>query len=176
MEYRMLAALIIRLAGLLLIVSTVNSAAKSFSYFIHAGSAEKVGIGLLLLSVFVSAILPVVIGALLIYFPKAVTTNVLKIQGLESGTENDLRPLQRVAFAVVGLWLVVYAILDAVYVYAKTRVYFRILEEMPSYSKLPPISPDDFGSIVSAVLQLVIGLWLLIGNRSIVNVLARLRG
>lgn len=176
MEHRALASLIIRIAGLLVIVSAITNAARSFGPFFDPTTVQKIGIGLLLLSTLVSVGIPILLGLVLVYFPSAITTRVLRIEGLDAGGENDTRPLQRVAFATIGLWLTAYALIDAVYLYAKARLYFRILEEMAAYSKPPPISPDDFGSLVSSGMQLIIGLWLLVGNRGIVNVLARLRG
>src|SRR5438128_1609531 len=176
MEHRALAALIIRIAGLLVIVSAITNAARSFGPFFDPATVQKVGLGLLLFSTLMSVGIPILLGLVLVYFPGAITTRVLRIEGLDAGGENNTKPLQRVAFATIGLWLTTYALIDAVYFYAKARLYFRILEEMPAYSKPPLISPDDFGGLVASGLQLIIGLWLLLGNRGIVNALARLRG
>jgi hypothetical protein len=120
--------------------------------------------------------IPLIVGLILIYLPGTITSRVLKIEGLESGSESNVVPLQRVAFGAIGLWLTVYAVLDAIYVYVKTRIYFRLLEDMPAYARPPSLSPEDFASLVAAALQLALGLWLLLGNRGIANVIARLRG
>src|SRR5262245_7310380 len=171
MGHRALAALIVRVAGLLVIVSSITYATKSFGPFLVADMAQKVGLELLLASALVSVVIPIALGLVLVYFPGTITSQVLRIEGLESGNESDLRALQRVAFATIGLWLTLYAVIDAVYFYSKARLYFKILEDMPAYSKPPPLSPDDFGGLVSSGLQFIIGLGLLIGNRGIVNVL-----
>jgi hypothetical protein len=176
MEHRALAALIVRIAGLLIVVSAITNAAKSFGPLFHPDSSEKIGLGLLLLSAVVSVIIPVVLGLVLIYFPGAVTTKVLRIEGIETRGEIQVRPLQQVAFAAIGLWLVVYAILDSIYIYAKTRIYIRLLEEMPAYVKPPSISPDDFAGYVSSGVQLLIGILLLVGSRGLANAISRLRG
>jgi hypothetical protein len=176
MDHRALAALILRIAGLLVIVSAITYATKSFGPLVVADNIPKMGIALLLASVLVSVVMPVLLGLVLVYFPGTITTRVLRIEGLEFGNDNDFKALQRVAFATIGLWLALYALIDAVYFYSKARLFFQFLQGMPSYSKLPPLSPDDFGGLVASGLQLIVGLWLLIGNRGIVNVLTRLRG
>ena len=176
MEHRALAALIIRIAGLIVIVSAITYTAKSFGPFFVADTAQKLSTDLVLVSIVISLVIPVVLGLLLVYFPGAITTRVLKIEGLESGSEKDTQAIERVAFAAIGLWLTLYAVIDAVYFYAKARLFFRFLEDMPAYAKPPPILADDFGGLVSCAVQLLIGLWLLIGNRGIENILGRLRG
>jgi hypothetical protein len=168
--------MILRIAGLLIIVSTITNAARSFGPFVDFDTVRKLGIGLLVLSILISVAIPILLGLLLVYFPRTITTRVLKIEGLEAGNESNTNALQRIAFATIGLWLAVYAVIDTVYTYAKARLYFRFIEEMPSYAKPPSLSPDDFAGFVSSALQLIIGLWLVFGNRGVVNALARLRG
>jgi len=175
MEHRALAALIIRIAGLLVIVSSVSKGAESIGPIFRSDLFEKVGISLLLLSIAVSVVIPVILGVVLINFPRSVATKVLRIEGLDPASEKEVRPLQQVAFAAIGLWLTIYAILDAVYVYARARIYNRFFESMPAHVALP-LGSDDFGSLISSGLQLLIGLFLLIGHRGIVNALARFRG
>ncbi len=176
MDHRALAVLIIRVAGLLVIVSAIGYAAKSFGPFFFAETFQKVSVGLLLVSIFVSIVVPVALGLVFIYFPGTITTRLLRVEGLESGSEKDTKPLQRVAFATIGIWLTLYAMIDAVYFYSKAYLYLRFFEDMRAYSRPPSLSPDDFGGLVASGLQLIIGLWLLMGNRGIVNVLTRLRG
>lgn len=174
MQHRALAVLIIRVAGLLIIVFAITSATRAFGPMFNPEAAEKVGVGLLLSSALISVVIPFSLGLLLTYFPSAVTTKVLRIEGLESSDEADIRSLQRVAFGAIGLWLTLYAVLDAVYLYSKSLLYSRLIETMPT--KPPPLSPDDFAGWVTAGVQLLVGVWLLLGNRAIVNIIGRLRG
>lgn len=176
MEHRALAALIIRIAGLIVIVSAITYTAKSFGPFFVADTGQKLSAALVLVSVLISLVIPVVLGLLLVYFPSALTTRVLKIEGLETGSESDTKAIERVAFAAIGLWLTLYAVIDAVYFFAKAHLFFRFFEDMRAYAKPPLISAEDFGGLVSSAVQLLMGLWLLIGNRGLANVLARLRG
>jgi len=174
MDHRALAALIIRVAGLLIVVSAITTyATYSFAPFFLGDTTQKVEI--LLTSAFVSVVIPVALGLVLVYFPGTITTRVLRIEGLESGSESDVKALQRVAFAAIGLWLTLYAVIDAVSIYSKVRLYHRFFADMPTYSRPPAWSSDDFGGLVASGLQLIIGLCLLIGNRGIVNVLTRLQ-
>jgi hypothetical protein len=176
MEHRALAALIIRITGLIVIVSAITYTGRSFGPFFVADTAQELSADLVLASIVISLGVPVVLGLLLVYFPSTVTTRVLRIEGLNAENEEDTKAIERVAFAAIGLWLTLYAVIDTVYIYAKVRLFYRFLEDMPAYTKPPPMLADDLGGLVASAVQLLIGLWLLIGNRGIVNVLARLRG
>jgi len=177
MEHRALAALILRIAGLLIIITSVTGAVRGFGPWLYPSDmAKDVGVPLLLLSMFVAVVIPVTIGLGLVYFPSSVASRVLKIEGLELTSESSTAPFQRVAFAAIGMWLTVHAVTDATYVYAKIRFYYYLLKDASNYPMVPDIAAGDFAALVAAGLKLIIGIWLLVGNRGIVNVLERLRG
>ena len=177
MEHRALVALILRIAGLLIIVTTVTGAVRGFGpWLFPLNTTDNGGIPLLLLSLFVGVVIPVTIGIGLIYFPSTVASRVLKIEGLELNVDNSTAPFQRVAFAAIGLWFTVHALVDATYVYAKIRLYFYLLKDVSSAPMLPEIAAGDFAALIATGLKLIIGIWLLIGNRGLVNMLERLRG
>jgi hypothetical protein len=175
MDHKSLAALILRISGLLIIVYAVTNAAKNFAPFFNPRTIQEVGVGPIVIGVLVSVVVPVLIGLVLVYFPKSIANPLTKVEGVDAGAEH-VRPLQRVAFSAIGLWLSLYAVIDATYFYAKARLYMRFVENIPSYATPSPFLPDDFGGLVSCAVQFVIGLWLLIGNRGLVNALTRLRG
>jgi hypothetical protein len=173
METRTLAALLLRIAGLIVIVSSLTGAAKTFGPMINPEVIAKLGLGWLFLAAAVSIVVPVLLGLVLIYFP-SVTSHTLKIDA-SPPTDSEIAPLQRVAFAAIGLWLSLNAVLDTVYVFAKIRLYQRLVEDMPSYGRASALLPDDFATLVTAALQLVFGIWLLFGNRALANILGRFR-
>ena len=72
MEHRALAALIIRIAGLIVIVSAITYTARSIGPFFVADTAQKLSADLVLVSILISLVIPVALGLLLVYFPSAV--------------------------------------------------------------------------------------------------------
>jgi hypothetical protein len=180
MEHRALAALILRFTGLVVLVITITSVATNFvAYFYPSPMRNEVGIGFIALSIVVSALLPLLIALVLIYFPSTVLTKVLRVPGLEGPIDSDILPLQRVAFAAIGLWIMLDGITDAVFVASQTRWYFSLeetLRSLPSPGYQPALSPHEFAAYVVAALQVILGFALLLGNRALANLLARLRG
>jgi hypothetical protein len=174
-EHRALATLIVRVTGLLIIVYAVTGATKSFTPFFTSTGASQPSAVVMVLSVMVVLVVPVLLGLIFIYFPATVTTQILRIEGGPIDAE-QIEPLQRVAFSAIGLWLVLFSIIDATYFYGKTRLYQQLVDDAPTYGKMPALLPDDFGGLASCAVQLVIGILLLIGNRGIVNAIGRLRG
>ena len=176
MEHRALAALILRIAGLLIIVTSITWTARTYISFFFPEPVEKIGLGVLLASTAISLFVPIILGLFLICLPGTVISRILRIDGLDATASSSIAALQRVSFASIGLWMVVWALIDGLYVYSKTQLYYRLIQEMPAYAKPAAISPDDFASIISTILQFVFGVWLLFGNRGIANLVAKAQG
>jgi hypothetical protein len=174
-EHRALASLILRIAGLLVIVYSITNAAKTLMPVFMPSTAPPLSGWPITLTVVVGVVLPVAIGLVLIYFPGPIASAALRVDGVEVAPD-EIGPLQQVAFSAIGLWLALFAIVDAAYYYGKTRLYLRYVEDSPTYVKMPPLLPDDFGGYVSCVIQLILGILLIVGSRGLVKVLARLRG
>ena len=179
MEHRALAALVLRLTGLVVLVITITNVATNFvAYFYPSPTRDDVGVGLIALSIVISVLVPLLIALALIYFPSTVLTKVLRVPGLEGLADSDILPLQRVAFAAIGLWFMLDGITDAVYVASQTRWYFSIdeaLRSLPSPGFKPALSAHEFAAYVVAAIRVILGLALLLGNRALANLLARLR-
>ena len=180
MEHRTLAALIIRLTGLVVLVMTITSAARSFvDFFYPSPMLKDLGIGYMATSIVISGLLPLAIALFLIYFPGMTVNGVLRIQGLETGSDTNVAPLQRVAFSALGMLFMINSILQAVHAMAKYDWYFYWMHETQSHNSPAahlPISPEQFSSYISAGLEFLLGLGLLIGSKGIANALSRLRG
>lgn len=180
MEHRALAALIIRLTGLVVLVLTITGAARSFvDFFYPSPMLKDVGIGFMALSMGISGLFPLAVGLFLIYFPGMVLTGVLRIPGLEAGSDANIAPLQRVAFSALGMLFMINAIIHAVHAMAKYDWYFYWMQEMHSLNGPavhPAMSPEQFSGYVAAGVEFLLGLALLTGSKGIANALTRMRG
>lgn len=167
MGYHSLTLLVIRLAGLGVIVSGVTSASSTLGHFFADPKAlADVGFGWLVMFLIVSVGVPTILGLLLIKLPSITAHRILKIEADPLFDDAQFAQIQHVAFAVVGLWLLSNAFLDAVYALAKARFYNSYIENM-SYQNMPPLLPDEFAAFVTAGVQFVLGLILLLGSRGI---------
>jgi len=173
MEHKALSALMIRIAGVIVLVYSITNAAGYLVPYLYPRSTEGLELWPVLMSVIVTIVIPVCLGLFLIYFPHSITARVLKVEGTPIDAD-AVKPLQRVAFSAIGLWLTLYAVIDATYYFARSRLYGSF-DRDHAYSSDPRLLPDDWGGLISAALQLVIGVSLLFGSRGLVNLLARIR-
>jgi hypothetical protein len=84
----------------------------------------------------------------------------------------DLRAVEEIAIAALGLYFVATGIADAFYYWGKAGLYYRYVAE--NGFPMPPIAPDDFGGFVSTAARLAIGLVLVLLSRGIVTARRRL--
>ena len=176
MEHRAIASLMIRMAGLWELVAAVNAIPSAVAPFFNPEYVSKAGMGMLLAAGSFSVVTPLLIGFALIYLPGMVTTHVLRIAPLTVEEPRDPSLLERVAIATLGLWFAIQAVLDGVHAFSRWHLYQRFVEQRYPGAIGPAIAPQDFAGLITAVLQLAIGLWLLLGNRGLANAFARLRG
>lgn len=174
MDYRTITSLMLRIAGVLILVQLVLFFPREFISLIQWGgeSANRQELFVLL---GLSLILPVVIGVMLIYFPSIVTNRIISAKDeVESIAKfEDLRPL---AFSCMGLYFISSSLFDGIYWLAKLNIYYSAVAKEQWIGSPPAIMPDDFAGIASTVFQLLIGLILLLGSKGINNLVTRLRG
>lgn len=166
----------VRMVGLWELVVAMNAVPSAVGPFFNPEYVAKAGLAALLAAGLFSVGIPLLMGLGLTCFPAAVTTKVLRIQSPAAPGSKDTLLLERVAFAALGLWFSVQAVLDGVHMFSNTYLYRRFVEDQryPGIAG-PAISPQEFAGLITDVLQLAIGLWLLLGNRGLTNALARLR-
>ena len=166
----------VRLVGLWELIVAVNGIASAIGPFFNPEYVQKAGLWTLVGVALFSVALPLAVGLALIYFPSTVATRVLRVEGIEPKSPNDSSMLERVAVSVMGLWFTVQAVMDAVHVFSRWHLYRRIIEDQYPGAAGPAIGPNEFAGLITAALQLLLGLWLLLGSRGLVNALSRLRG
>jgi hypothetical protein len=175
MEHKALAALMVRLVGLWELVVAVNGLPNAIGAFSNPEYMHKAGLWVLIGVALFSVALPFAVGLLLIYFPGTVATSVLRVEGIEPKSASDTTVLERVAVSAMGLWFTVNAVMDGVHVFSRWHLYRRFVEDQYPGATGPAIGPNEFAGLITAALQLLIGLWLVLGTRGLTNVLTRLR-
>lgn len=164
MEPRSLVALIVKTAGLLLIIYTLALSPERVADY--ALSGERSGY-LLAGFVVLPIVVPLLIGALLFAFP-AITAGA--VAGANTAASSDLeRMLQAVIFAGIGLYVGVQGALDVAY-YASLHAF-----TMDEYAVAPFDDPINRAGLISSVLSLIIGGVLLVSSRGFSALVAKVR-
>jgi hypothetical protein len=171
MDYKSLTSLVLRLTGVIIIVSSVTSTPRTFIALLYRRGVEATdNVEIWLVAVIASAF-PFLVGLLLIYFPTTVANKMVS-----AGTATiDTLLLQQVAFSVLGLYFVTVAAYDAVYWWAKLRLYFAIYNEL-NFGRPDRLTNLDFAGLVATGAQFIAGVILLLGRRGLANLFQRLRG
>jgi hypothetical protein len=169
MDYKSLTSLMLRLTGVIIVVSEVTVMPRTFINLHARNPLESPDVAALLLTIVASG-LPILIGLLLIYFPAAVANKIVSA----GGESVDRLNLQQLAFSVLGLYFVSLAVFDAVYWLAKLRIYFVVYNEL-NFGQPFRLTPEDFAGIAATCAQFVAGLLLLFGGRGLANLVHRLR-
>lgn len=118
-----------------------------------------------------AVVLPPILAAVLMwYFPLALANKLIPdIKTKDAPVPLDAGGIEVVAFSIMGLWVLTSAIPDifhwATYVYQVRNKHFGYFE----------LTPENVGNIVSTVVELVIGVWLLFGSRGILGLIRRAR-
>lgn len=165
MSKEQIVGLAVRLFAVFLIVYTLRYSGSVISL----ASLDSPGFWISAL-VMLFAFLPVVIAFLLWRFPLSVASALIpKATNREKPKPLSEPEIQVVAFSILGLWLLASAIPDVfywvIYAYRMETVGFRNVE----------LTPQNIAGIVSTTVELVLGLWLLLGSKGIVGIVRRLR-
>jgi hypothetical protein len=155
MDLRTLTKLLLKLAGLyLLVTSLLVLPSLLFVPFEHSGP------GLVSAGVFS------LIGLGLLLFPGAVANQVIRIPPDETRGAPTAESLFRVGLTLMGVYLVVDAVFRVVFVYAKSRWFYDYMQPFPG-SRGPGLTPDDFGTLAAAGVQILFGIVLWLANRRV---------
>ena len=169
MDYKSLTSLILRLTGVIIIVTATTAMPHTFISLHGRNPAESPDVAALVLTIVASGF-PILIGLLLIYFPATIANKIVAA----GGESVDMLILQQVAFSVLGLYFVSLAVFDAIYWLAKLRIYFAVYSEL-TYALPFRLNPQDFAGIAATCAQFVAGIVLMFGGRGLANLVHRLR-
>jgi hypothetical protein len=169
MDYKSLTSLLLRLTGVIIMVLAVTATPRTFVGLFLGNAGGGFNTETWLLTTVASAF-PILVGLLLIYFPATVANRIVP----GDGETADTRRLEQIAFSILGLYFVSMAAFDAVYWYAKLRLY-SVIFPFGLNDRGPWLASNDFAGIASTCAQFVVGILLLIGGRGLANLFHRLR-
>jgi hypothetical protein len=167
MDTKDVAAVLLKTAGLIMIAYAVFELPR---YFLPmADSSGQYSFVTALVQAAGTLALPVVLGALLWFFPATVTNKLVSGEKL-SGTQCGVREFERTALTVVGAWLVAYGIADLIDHAVAIVVIQRQFPEQPTplFTYMP--------GIIASVAKVVLGIGLAFGAKGIGRIINRVRG
>lgn len=149
----------------------VNGLIVAPTYIMNAISAGQANSPLWVVST--AGVLPIaltlLLGLGLLYFPQTIS-NQLVYDGEELSSINEAATtIKAIAVSILGLYLLVHAVSDAVYHIARLFLYQRMIHADPIYRGMPVILPKDFGYLAATAAEFFMALWLLRKARSIAS-------
>jgi hypothetical protein len=166
MDTRGVGAILLKVAGLVLIVMAVADLPSFFSPLSMGANwsiKEAVGTAALILGPLI------VLGILLWLFPGTIVNKIVADAPASSQASSDPRPIELVALTFLGIYLVARGIIDGGQV-----LVFVIATQIQS-SEHAFISASIFSRFAAVVLEVLIGVFLCIGAKSLLDLIARLR-
>ncbi len=166
MDTRAIATIVIKVAGLVMIVVSVVNLPAYFP-LTHSGYNFSIGetLGTAALALGPLAL----IGLLLWFFPGTITNRIVS-GASPTASVADFRPLELVAFTVLGIYLVAGGIIGLV----RDVVVVIVVHRENADSSLIPSS--IVAHTAATVAQLVIGAGLSLGANGVSKIVERLRG
>jgi hypothetical protein len=172
MDYRSLTSLMLRLAGVFIVVSALTSAPSTILGLLNARiGSQSVSTWPLAAAGFATFAIPFLVGLLLINFPATIANRMVSA-GAETA---DSLVLQQVAFSTLGLYFMTVAAYDAIYWWAKVWFYSAVYAERVNVPGPRHLTEDELAGIISTGAQFVAGMAIMLGGHGIANLLHRLR-
>jgi heme/copper-type cytochrome/quinol oxidase subunit 4 len=164
MDAKDLAALLLKIAGLVIL----GHALFQVPYFfpLEEISAGKFSFADAVMSAVYYITLPLVVGALLWFFPATISNKIVSGKKL-SDSGFGVRQFEQVALTLIGVWLVAYGIADLI----SSLVWIAQVEKQ--FNTLPPRA---YAATLAAVAKVIIGCAIAIGSGGVSRLLRRLGG
>ncbi len=173
MDHRTLSNLIIRLAGLIVLINALLAIPGTIVELAGTPYPDQL-IGPAIFAG-VAALLPLVAGLAMVWFPGTISNRIIGVRGGEVIDSDDSLGLQQTAVSILGLYFIAVSLIDAVYWVARARLYALLVAAPPVNLNAPALLREDFAGMVATAAQLLIGLGLVLGSRGLARLLARLR-
>jgi len=161
-----LVALGVRIAGIMLLIYTLQNGVSFITTFISQDSYKNMVLAIMLMvAIFLTTSL------LFIKFPLTIASKLLPKVGDDKLEWNiSLVEVYMAAYFLLGLFLLVTTVPQLFYWLVYGYMYKNT--EPPTYNEF---GPDDIASMVLVTVKLILGVWLLLGARGLWGLVYKLR-
>lgn len=174
MDHHALSRLLLRIAGVVVIVATLTTVPKSIVALVVAAGQDANASPLL--TAMIASLVPLLIGIALVWLPGTVANRLVDDTPTRNSQGDTSAGLQAVALSIVGFYFLASSLFDAVFWVARIKLYSAVIETSEAFAGAPAIMPDDFAGMVATVVQALAGILLLLGSKSIGRMLVKARG
>ncbi len=166
MQQRDLARLLVKIAGLVIVVSALTDLPIAFGRVFASKYQEN------LFEVVAQTIAPaglsILAGLVMYWGAGSIVDRVLLARGTSPiAPPTDFRAIEEIALAVLGIYVFSSGLAEGVYYWGKWDLFYRYAFEN-GYSA-PPIPQTEFAGIGAAATRLVVGTALFLWSRGIVG-------
>jgi hypothetical protein len=166
MDYRDITNLLLKIAGAVIVAYAIIEVPAYVSYYF---SLRDGSLGAFVGMTIIPMLIPLILGFGLLLFPETVTNKLLKGGEISTESSIDLEAVERIAFSVLGLYLLFRVVSDLFYHGTSMFALSRHVEDViEAYA-------NPYALLVAAVAELVFALYLLFGAGGLVRLLAKLR-
>ena len=176
MSYQSLLAMLLRVAGVAILVSAVAGIPTTFTSLLTWKGPHDFSVTELVLLSLAAAIPAIVLSLLLILYPSSVVRPPSPESSELARETQWAGHFQATAFSVLGVYFIASALCSAAYYFARLKLYFQVIGSSDAFPKMPLLLPDDFGGFAFTAIQLLVGIALFLGGPGLVRLWARLRG
>jgi hypothetical protein len=162
MDIRAISAVLLKVAGLVLIALSIAQVPSHFPLAMREGWGSVA----LLLAIAVGIGPQLLLGAAFWFFPGTIANKI--VAGPTMPEASDFKELQLVALAVVGVYLIAQALTECAYLAATVIAVSRESPDVP----LTPLA----GRAAAAIAELMIGVGICLGRAGISALIHRMRG
>ncbi len=167
-DYRNLSILLIKIAGVVMIVyAIINIPAYISYYFSLQTNSFWAFVGMSVAPMFI----PLIAGVLFFTFPETVTNRLIRDGNETNKSSIDVQAVEQIAFSAIGLYLLFRVISD--FVFHATSIYLALRAgDIANYNTG---YDHPYALVVATIAELAFALYLLFGSESLSRFLRKLR-
>lgn len=174
MDHHALSRLLLRIAGVVVLVATLTAVPKSIVTLVVAAGQEANASPLI--TAIIASLVPLMIGMALVWLPGTVANRLVDSTSTGNSQVDAAASLQAVALSVIGFYFFASSLFDAVFWVARIKLYSAVMESSEAFAGAPAVMPDDFAGMVATGVQALAGVLLLLGSKGVGRVLVKARG